>query len=736
MNIRNIQDRVEKLRAEIDRRRYEYHVLDKPQSEDTVYDSLMDELRGLEEQYPELRSNTSPTMRVGGKPLEKFRKVRHRVRQWSFSDVFSFEELKKWDGRIFKLWEKSDANTRMNACPKLPHRGRRANAANEKIQYCCELKIDGLKIILEYEDGKFVRAATRGDGVIGEDVTHNVRTIKSVPLELTAPVSMIAVGEVWLSKKELMRLNASREKNGEEPFANTRNAAAGSIRQLNPKIAAGRNLDCFVYDIDYFEMRNDELGMRNEMREPGTQSEELELLKQLGFKVNTEWKVCKDIEEVEARYQEVAKWRGDKEYDIDGLAIKVESKAVQDALGYTGKSPRWGTAYKFPAEKAMTVVEDIQVQVGRTGALTPVAHLRPVRVAGSTVSRATLHNEDEIRRLDVRIGDTVVIQKAGDVIPEIVEVLAGMRSGSEREFSMPAKCPVCGSPVKREVVASGATRSESHSLPIYQSTNLHAKKSAAHYCTNPKCFAVEEEKIIHFVSKKGFNIDGMGEKIVEQLMNEGLVSNVADIFELKKGDLEPLERFADKSADNLIEAIEKSRRVLLARFLFALGIRYIGEETAVLVSRDMEQVSREHAKSLLDLVRIFSVVTVDQWQSIEGVGPKAAGSLAEWFGDEENKRLLEKMHILGIQLVSTESDLQTTNYKLQAKIFVLTGEMEGMTRDEAKEKIRELGGKVSSSVSKKTDYVVAGKNPGSKYEKAQSLGVRIIDEAGFLKMVE
>jgi len=690
--------------------RYEYHVLDKPDVTDEIYDSLTEELRKLEEKFPAFKLSDSPTQRIGGRPLQKFKKIRHQVRQWSFDDVFSFEELKKWEEKVERMIKKEQESENKK----------------QNIEYCCEVKIDGLKIILIYENGVFVRGATRGDGVIGEDVTENLKTIQSIPLKLSAPIDLVAVGECWLSKSELERINEARKKKGEPLFANSRNAAAGSIRQLDPKIAASRKLDSFIYDIDYINFSKPhpasakaestlslikERGLGGEVKMPETQMEELELLKNLGFKVNKNYKLCRKIEEIQEFYEGWAKKKDNQEYGIDGIVIKINSRVIQEALGYTGKSPRWGVAYKFPAEKVTTVVEDIKVQVGRTGALTPVAYLRPVLVAGSTVSRATLHNEDEIKRLDLKIGDTVVIHKAGDVIPEVVEVLEKLRSGKEKNFHMPRVCPICGGEAARR------------------------KGEAATYCLNKKCFAIELENMIHFVSKKGFNIDGLGEKIVEQLMNEGLVSNVADIFELKKGDLEPLERFAEKSADNLISSIKNSKTIEFPKFLYALGIRFVGEGTALLVTRNMEKVTRRKITTLDNIINFFPEIKAEEWRSIKGIGEKSAESLVQWFSKEENLNLLKKMQELGVNIEIQNTRNKTQDTKLQGKTFVLTGELKNWTRDEAKDMIRSAGGDVSGSVSKKTDYVVAGENPGSKYKNAQELKVKIINEEEFEKIV-
>jgi DNA ligase (NAD+) len=697
METEKIKKRVEKLSAEINKFRYEYHVLDKPDVTDEVYDSLMAELRTLEEKFPHLKLIDSPTQRIGGKPLSKFEKVKHRVRQWSFDDVFDFPELKKWDEKVKKMAEK-----------ELGKSG--------DLEYVAEVKIDGLKIILTYEKGFFTQGATRGDGVIGENVTENLKTIHSLPLKLEHEISGIFVGECYLSRLELERINESRAKKGELLFANSRNAAAGSIRQLDPKVAASRKLDCFVYDVDLIEQKD------NPLFSPKTQWDELKLLEKLGFKVNGALKLCRNVAEIQEFYDAWKDKKDKQEYGIDGIVIKVNSREIQEALGYTGKSPRWGVAYKFPAEKVTTIVEDIKVQVGRTGALTPLAHLRPVSVAGSTVSRATLHNEDEIRRLDLKIGDTVVIQKAGDVIPEVVEVIKNLRTGQEKEFRMPSVCPICGSSVAR----SRAKKSLKSKDEI--------ATSVAVYCTNPKCFAIEKEGIIHFVSKKGFDIEGMGEKIVEQLMNEGLIANVAEIFELKKGDLEPLERFAEKSADNLIQSIRKSKKITLTKFLFALGIRFVGEGTADLIVKNLKSVIPQKVENLNEVIEFFPKIKKEDWMRIGGIGEKSAESLEVWFSSPENLKMLRKMVELGVETYVEDSS-GMENEKIVGKTFVLTGELASFTREAAKDMIKRAGGEVSSAVSKKTDYVLAGENPGSKLEKAKKLGVRVIGEKDFKEIL-
>ncbi len=696
--------RAEKLRKEIDRYRYAYHVLDKPEISDEVYDSLMRELRQLEEKFPELKTPDSPSQRIGGKPLEKFEKVRHAHKQWSLDDAFSFEELVKWQEKIIRMLEKK--------------------GIHEKPQYCCELKIDGLKIILTYKNGLLVQAATRGDGITGENVTKQIKTIQSIPLRLNIDLDLIAVGEAWMKQSDLEALNKERQAKGLPIFANSRNAAAGSIRQLDPKITASRRLDSFIYDIDEIKPKK-QISLFSDLKKskrvikgfPDTQIEELHLLEELGFKVNFNYTLCKNLDEVESFFKKWEPKRNKQEYAIDGVVIKINSKRLQDILGYTGKSPRWAIAYKFNPEKVITIVEDITVQVGRTGALTPVAHLKPVRVAGSVISRATLHNEDEIKRLDIRIGDTVVIQKAGDVIPEVVEVLKNLRTGKEKIFHMPSTCPMCGGPVKRENINVGKRKSQ----------------SANYYCINKNCFAVERQRIIHFVSKKGFNIEGMGEKIVEQLLNKGLISRPADIFELKKGDLEPLERFAEKSAQNLTEAIEKAKKIEFSKFLFALGIRYVGEETSVLVAQNIGKVTNKKMDSLGKVIEYFPLIEVDDWLKIKGIGEKAAQSLHLWFASKSNLAMLRKMTDLGVEVIFPK--LKAEAGYLRGITFVLTGELETLTRDEAKDMIRKLGGDVSSSASAKTDYVVVGKNPGSKFEKAKKLGVKMLNEKQFKNML-
>ncbi len=686
------KNRIEKLSREIETHRHLYHVSDQPKISDEAYDSLFFELEELERAYPQYVHPNSPSRRVGGEPLRAFRKVTHATRQWSFDDVFDHAELEAWDKKVKKLLEKA-----------LRH---------QSVEYVCELKIDGLKMVLTYEKGALQQGATRGDGAVGEEVTENLRTIKSVPLHLREDgVSGVFIGEVWLPGKELERINAERRLAGEPLFANPRNAAAGSIRQLDSKVTASRHLNSFVYDID-------RLSLVGQERFPETQVAELELLRRLGFPVNEHFRLCRTLDEIEAYYQEWNTKRHHLPYGLDGIVIKVNEKRLQDALGYTGKAPRFGVAYKFPAEQATTAVEDIQVQIGRTGALTPVAHLRPVRIAGSTVSRATLHNFDEIKRLDVRIGDTVIVQKAGDIIPEIVSVIETLRVGSEKKVVVPKKCPICGAAVERKTIGD----------------RLKTEESAALYCVNPRCFAIEKEYLIHAVSKKGLDIPGLGEKIIEQLMNEGLVKDMADIFALTAGDVAPLQRFAEKSSLKLTESIDKAKSVPYAKFLYALGIHHVGEETAELLI-----MSLLHRLTLLrhtprQLGRFFATLRSEDLLAVHGIGEIVAESVQAWFASQENQLLLARLTDEGVRL---RLPVTAQGEKMWRGVtFVLTGELTSFTRDEAKAIIKEKGGAVSSSVSQKTDYVVVGNEPGSKYETAKKLGVKTVDEEGFKKMLK
>ncbi len=681
---KELKDKVKRLREQIDDLRYRYHVLNDPQVTDAMYEGLTEELKQVEAEYPELITPDSPTQRVAGKPLDKFEKIVHTVPQWSFNDAFDEADLVAWETRILKFLEKE--------------LGERPS----DISYVCELKIDGLHMVLTYEKGVLKTAATRGDGKVGEDVTQNIRTIQSVPITLREPVSIVAEGEVWLARDMLVKINEERKKEEMPLFANPRNAAAGTIRQLDAGIVAKRKLSLTAYDISSIK---EQRTTTSEQIDIDTQEKELLKLKALGFLTDSHWKVCGTMKEIVAFYHSWMDKREGQPFWIDGIVIKVNEKKYQDALGFTGKAPRWAIALKFPAEQGTTKVKDIFVQVGRTGALTPVALMEPVKLAGTTVTHATLHNFDEIARLDVRVGDTVVVEKAGDIIPKVVRVLEKMRVGKEKKVKEPTHCPICGSEVQRREVLDKKQGS-----------------SAALFCANPTCYAQELERIRHFASKRAFDIDGLGEKIVEQLVDEGLIKNAADIFTLTKGDLEPLERWAEKSAQNLIDAIEKAKDVTLARFIFGLGIPHVGEETALRLAN--------HFGTVENIIN----ASVEVLQEVPDIGPRVGESIVEFFGDKENKKLVDDLKRNGVRIKNEE--IRSKNGKLAGKTFVLTGTLETLSRDEAKDKIRELGGDVSGSVSKNTDFVVAGEEAGSKLDKALALGVTILDEEKFLKMLK
>lgn len=664
-----VQDRYEKLKKSINRYRLMYHVYDREEIPEAARDSLMHELAQIEREYPGLITPDSPSQRVAGAPLPQFKKIRHKVEQWSFNDVFSEDELREWDARV-----------------------KRGLKTEEPVEYMCELKIDGLKIILEYEKGLLKTAATRGDGEVGEDVTHNVRTIESVPLRLEQPVDIIVEGEVWMSEKNLRAVNALRHAQGESEFVNPRNAAAGSIRQLDPKVAAARGLDTFIYDV----------AQTSEVL-PATQQDELEYVRELGFKVNPHFKQAHTIEGAIEYWQTWGKKSKTQGYWVDGIVVKVNRRDLQERLGYTGKAPRFAVAFKFPAQQVTTVVEDIVLQVGRTGVLTPVAHLRPTVVAGTTVSRATLHNEDEIRRLDVRVGDTVVLQKAGDVIPDIVRVLPEFRVGKEKPYKWPTHVAECGGDGAIERVPG----------------------EAAWRCVARDSFAVRRRVLRHFASRGALNIEGLGESTVDQLLEQGLVQNFDDFFTLAVGDVEPLEGFAEVSAKKLIESITRTaKHVVLSRLITGLSIPHVGEETAILLA--------QHYKTL----DTIAGASAEELEEIDGVGPIVARSIYSWFAEADNKKLLERLQ-KHIRIENPAFQKKSTaQLPLSGKTFVLTGTMESLSRDEAKEKLRALGASVSSSVSKKTSYVVAGEEAGSKLEKARVLGVEVLSEAQFLKLIK
>jgi len=712
-----LEARAASLRAAIEKHRYNYHVLDREEISAEALDSLKRELAELERDHPELVTADSPSNRVAGEPLKQFEKVPHKVPQWSYNDAFTEGDMHEFDARVKRFVKDALGDVGTVQVPNPT--------------YVCELKIDGLKVVLEYEKGELVRAATRGDGKVGENVTFNVRTIDSVPLKLTRPVSVIVEGEVWMSMKNFNALNKEQEKKELPLYANPRNVAAGSIRQLDPKIAASRKLDVFIYDLAQYEGAS-RVGAGAPQDFPATQMKELAFLRDLGFKVNSHAKECRTMDEVIEFWNE---WKGKskkQDYWIDGVVVKVNEHRYQEALGYTGKAPRFGIAFKFPAEQVTTVVLDIRLQVGRTGVVTPVAHLRPVEVAGSTVSRATLHNEDEIRRLDVRVGDTVILQKAGDVIPDIVKVLTELRpkvKDTEEKygkkgamidapaFEFPTHVDECGGDGAIERIPG----------------------QAAYRCVLRTGGTMHRRKLHHFVSKKCFNIDGMGPKQIDALLENNLISTFDDIFTLKKGDLVSLPRFGEKSVDNLLSAIEKSRSVSLARFIFSLSIDHVGEETA--------EDTAEHFHTIEALMETACVsgqpeasahaarkaAAIEALTSIEGVGGVVAESVVNWFSAREHADLVHRL--LGHVKVQAVASRKSSNPLFAGKTFVLTGTMEAMSRDEAKAKIKSLGGDVSGSVSKNTDFVVAGEEAGSKLDTAEKLGVKVLSEGEFLKML-
>lgn len=665
---KEIVERLDVLRRTIDKHRYDYHVLDKQEISDEALDSLKNELSEIESRYPELITPDSPSQRVAGEPLKGFKKVQHKVEQWSFNDAFSESDMYEFDKRIKKFLKAS---------------------LGKDIQptYVCELKIDGLKIVFEYERGYLKTAATRGNGIVGEDVTANVRTIQSVPIRLNEAVDMIAEGEVWMSKRDFERLNKDQKKKGQPLYANPRNVTAGTIRQLDPRIVSERNLRSFIYDIAALQ------------NGPETQIGELERLRDLGFKVNQHFCHVRTIEEVISVWKKWQKQKEKEDYWIDGIVVKVNEKEYQEALGFTGKAPRFAIAFKFPAEQVTTVVEDIVLQVGRTGVLTPVAHLRPVLVAGSTVSRATLHNEDEIKRLDVRVGDTVILQKAGDIIPDIVKVLTEMRTGKERAYSFPTHVPECGGDGRIERIPG----------------------QAAWRCVDKKSGTQIRRKFYHFVGKSAFDIDHMGPKIIDLLMDNNLITHYSDIFTLKRGDLLSLPRTGEKSVDNLLSAIETAKTVPLSRFIVALSIPQVGEETAYDMSVGWKNLENLQKATMTDL------------ESREGIGPIVARSIFDFFKDKDNRKEIER--IKKYVTITLDKRGAAGNSVFKDKTFVLTGTLSTMSRDEAKDEIKKRGGKVSGSVSSKTDFVVTGENPGSKLDEAQRIGIKVLQEDQFKRML-
>lgn len=656
-----VEDRIKELRDKLNHHNYMYYVLDKPEISDYEYDMMMRELIELEEKYPQFKTPDSPTQRVGGEPLKEFEPFTHVVPMQSLANAFSEGELRDFD--------------------------RRVKASVGDVEYVVELKIDGLSVELIYENGFFTVGSTRGDGIIGENVTNNLKTIRSIPLKLKDDLNLIVRGEVFMPKASFEKLNEERELNGESLFANPRNAAAGSLRQLNPKITAKRDLDIFVFNLQ----RIDGIELQ-------THAESLEFLKYQGFKVSPHIKVCKNIDEVIEDINYIRDIRDSLPYETDGAVVKVNDLSKREILGSTAKDPRWAIAFKYPAERQKTKVKDIVVQVGRTGALTPTAILEPVKIAGSIVSRATLHNEDYIKEKDIRIGDTVIIQKAGEIIPEVVSVVVEERDGSEKFFIMPEVCPECGAATVR--------------LPGESVTK----------CTGLNCPAKLKRGIIHFASKDAMDIDGLGPAVIGQLLDNHLIHNISDLYYLKYDDLLKLDRMGDKSAKNLINAIEESKGRDLDRLIFGLGIDLIGSKAAGILA--------SHFKTMESLEK----ATFEELTEIEEIGHKMADSVVAFFKEKQNLNIIDRLKAAGVNM--RKKDAINVNDDFKGLTFVLTGTLEKYTRDEAKKLIEERGGKVTGSVSKKTDYVVAGIDPGSKLSKAQELGIKILNEEEFENMLK
>lgn len=659
MDLKTAEQEIKRLHDLLNRYGYEYYVLDQPTVPDMEYDRLMQKLIILEEQFPQLVTPDSPTQRVGGESLDVFEKVRHETPMLSLANAFNEQDLRDFDRRV-------------------------RQALGDEYSYVCELKIDGLAISLRYEQGLFVQGATRGDGTVGEDITSNLKTIRSIPLRLNENINIEVRGEAFMPKKSFEALNKVKAEKGEEPFANPRNAAAGSLRQLDPRIAASRNLDIFLYNIG----NNREINVESH-------SEGLQYLDRLGFKTNQERKKCSNIDEVIEYVNIWTEKRPQLSYEIDGIVIKVDSFAHQESLGTTAKSPRWSIAYKFPAEEVLTKLIDIELSVGRTGVVTPTAILEPVRVAGTTVQRASLHNEDLIREKDIKIGDQVVIKKAGDIIPEVVRVLTDRRTGAEQDFYMPEACPECDSELVR------------------------LEDEVALRCINPKCPAQIREGLIHFVSRDAMNIDGMGEKVIAQLFAEKLIHDVADIYKLTSEQLLGLERMGEKSVSNLLRAIEASKTNSLEKLLFGLGIRHVGAKAAKTLGIHFEHIDK------------LAAATYEELTAINEIGDKMADSVVTYFDQDEVSELLQELKEVGVNMeykgprpVSSEESTSV----FAGKTVVLTGKLEKFSRNEAKEKIELLGGKVAGSVSKKTDIVIAGEDAGSKLTKAQELGIEVWNE--------
>ena len=710
MNKNETEKRIKKLRNEIARLREEYHIENTPNVTDDMYDSLSRELKSLLEQYPEFNDKNSSLDRVAGKPLDKFKKFRHEIKMFSIANVFSDEELFAWEKRNLKLL-----------------------SSDTKLDYFCELKLDGLAISLIYEDGKFVRGVTRGDGEVGEDITENLKMVHSIPLVLkqSYPARIEVRGEAIMKSNILKKLNKQNELEGKALFANSRNAAAGSLRQLDPKIVQERGLDFFAYEIVQIEKGDWEKYLTKH-------SSKHELLNSLGFLVEDHSKKIKDTKSIINFIGEVSSLREKLPFGIDGVVINIDDTKIFENLGVVGKDPRGIIAYKYPAERATTIIKDIKINVGRTGVLTPLAIFNPTSVAGSVVSKATLHNMDQIERLGIKIGDTVVIEKAGDVIPKVIAVLDKMRTGKEKKFKMPTQCPICGGNVeKKEDVFAGlgyssksthirlladcSARLSQPAQGFSQKNPSPAKTSVAFYCSNKKCPAKNERFLEHFVSV--FEIYELGPKILKRFKDEGLISDAGDIFTLEKEDIAPLERFGEKSAENIVKEIEMKKKIPLSRFLWALGILHVGEETA----RDLAS-NFATLENLIDSSRQGLAEISD----IENIGPAVSHSVYEYFHDKNNLAFIEKLKKNGVVIEKVEKQKAG---KFSGQIFVLTGALSTMSRELAKEKIINLGGKVSGSVSSKTSYVLVGEDPGSKLSEANKLNIKILTENDFLKLI-
>ncbi|GIW65952.1 MAG: DNA ligase [Candidatus Parcubacteria bacterium] len=698
MNVEEAKKRITKLKKLINKYRYYRQVLNKELVPIEVEDSLKRELFGLEQKFPELITPDSPSQRIGGEPLKEFKKIRHEIPMLSFNDAFSFEELKKWEDRNKKL---------------LPE--------NINFDYFVELKIDGLAIKLIYENGLLKIGSTRGDGYLGEDVTQNIKTIEAIPLSLLPieeirenlknqglsnkiidnfkndyPFKIEVRGEVFINKEDFNKLNEERKKNNQPLFANPRNAASGSLRQLDPKITAERKLDSFIYDL----ITN--LGQQ-------THEEEHLILKCLGFKVNPYTKKCKNLEEVLEFKEYWENNRNNLDFEIDGVVVQINENIIFEKLGIVGKAPRGAIAFKFSPKQATTIVKDIIVQVGRTGILTPVAILEPVEVGGVTISRTSLHNEDEIRRLDIRIGDTVIVGRAGDVIPQVIDVVRELRTGNEKKFNFPKKCPICNSGV--------------------------VKEGAYYKCSNKNCYALQKEKIYHFVSKSAFDIQGLGPKIIDKLLDNGLIQDAADLFSLNSGLIRKLPGFDIVSEKNLLNSIEAKKQINLSKFIYSLGINHLGEENSKILSEFFKKINNR-IKTPMDLWDTANKLSKLNYQSIFGFGPKIIESIYQWFKDEKNKSFLQKLTDYGITII--DLGLENTKYlPLKGNIFCFTGQLEKYSREEAKEIIEKLGGIAVNSISNKVNYLVVGKDPGSKLEKAKKYSkIKIINEDEFIKLIE